>query len=344
MSVSFSVISPDRSEEVVDFLRDVFGFVGTPDYFAPPTVWWKYFAPHPWWPTGRSHALDVNGRVVAHGCVAPVRFGSSEALVDSMRVIDWAAGRSAPGAGLLLLRRCLALERGPLLTVGGSNETRQFVSQSKWFTKKAELRFYARPLWPYSRFRRSPRAGRDWARLARNLYWQVRPPLPSGGGWTCRPASPQDPVFTPVGNFLPILRTRAWLDYLSACPISACELLILEKHGRPHGHALVSHLSGSARVADFALAADPPMADRINAFATVVEYVKEQGRSLELVTASSLDDNGLAFEACGLRYRSSSPVAAVDPRKILAGNVPLEINLMLGDAYYLHDPARPFWT
>ena len=344
MSVSFSVISPDRNEEVVDFLKGVFGFAGTPDHFAPPTVAWKYFAPHPWWPTGRSHALEVNGRIVAHGCVAPVRFGTGAVVVDSMRIIDWAAARSAPGAGLLLFRRCLALERGPLLTVGGSSETRQFVSQSRWFTRKAELRTYARPLWPYARFRRSSRAVRDWARLARNAYWQLRPPLPSCGGWTCRPASPQEQVFTPVGDFLPILRTRAWLDYLSACPIGACELLILEKDGMPNGHGFVSHLSGSARVADFALAGHPAMADRINAFAALIHYVKDQRRSVELVTASSLDDNCLAFEACGLHFRRSSPVAAADPLKMLAREIPLETNLMLGDAFYLHDPGHPFWT
>src|SRR6187431_2166976 len=109
MAVSFSVVGPDRSHEVVDFLREVFGFEDTPDHFSATASAWKYFAPHPWWPGGRSYALDVNDRLVAHACVAPVRFGAPEAAIDSLRLIDWAAARSAPGTGLLILRRCMAL-------------------------------------------------------------------------------------------------------------------------------------------------------------------------------------------------------------------------------------------
>jgi hypothetical protein len=265
-------------------------------------------------------------------------------MVDSLRIIDWAAGQFAPGAGLLLFRRCVALGRGPLVMVGGSAETRQFVSQLKAFTKKPAMRIYARPLWPFDRFRRSSRTIRDWAKLARNAYWGVWPSLPSAGAWVCRPAFRDEPVFTPDSDFLPILRTREWVDYLLACPIGSCELLILEQRGVPSGHALVSHLSGSARVADFALGGRRSTAERVQAFAAVIHYLKDQGRCVELMTASSINANCEVFAACGLRFRTSSPVAAADPQGRLARAAELEVNLLLGDGFYVHDAERPFYA
>ena len=155
-------------------------------------------------------------------------------------------------------------------------------------------------------------------------------------------ARPEDPVFTPEGEFVPILRTRAWIDYLGDCPAANCNLWILERDHQPRGHALVAHLEGSARIADFALEGKQDQAAITHAFSALIRTLKSLGDTLEVVAGSSLSEHVHAFEECGLRYRGSSAVRLADSRKTLPGDSRLEIIPALGDGYYLYDPSNPF--
>jgi hypothetical protein len=344
MPVSFSVIPVQRSSEVLDFVHGVFGFTETPPNFAPATVEWKYFAPHPWWLTGRSYVLETDKGIAAHGCVSPVRFAGAETVLEAVKIIDWAAGRIVPGAGLLLWRRCLELQKGLLLAIGGSQQTLNILQEVKWFVPQTDLRYYVKPFHPWRRFSRSQGRLRDWLKLGRNAHWRMIPPLPAPGLWRCRPATPSDDVFNPVGNFLPILRSRTWLDYLCACPIASCTLLILERDGAPNGHALVANRAGSALIADFALGGERTPQAKGHAFAALLRFLSEQHDLLEVVAGSSIREDCRVFETCGLRFRRSAQVSVADPHHLIDGEMQLEINPMIGDAFYLYDAANPFWT
>jgi hypothetical protein len=342
MALTFSVMSPDRSNETIAFLSEVFSIGQLPPNLAPEAQVWKYFTAHPWWPTSRSYVLETEAGIAAHGCVAPVRFIAGDSVLESMVIIDWASGKLVPGAGLLLYRRCMQVQNSSLLAIGGSSDTLRILPQVRWFAPQADLRWYARPLKPWRRFLKSRRGMRDWLKFFRNLYWSLVPSLPAPGKWSCRPARTDDPVFTPAGDFVPILRTRAWLDYLSGCPVAKCSLWILEHEDVPRGHALIANLGGSARLADFALAGRPTPEAATQAFSALVRALEAGNEILELVAGSSLAQDARAFQSCGLRYRRSTRVLLADPGKAFPPESTLEIKPMMGDSFYLHDPSNPF--
>ncbi len=342
MAINFSLTSAERSEELIGFLRNSFGITKLPPNFSAEVQAWKYFAPHPWWTTARSYLLETEKGIAAHGCLAPVRFAAGNSFLESMVIMDWAAGDLIPGAGLLLCRRCIEARKSSLLAIDGSRDTLRLLPKVAWFRPQTDMRWYARPLKPWRRFLRSRRGGRDFAKFCRNLQWKLFPELPATGSWTCRASRSDDPVFTPSGDFTPILRTRAWIDYLSACPVAKCNLWILEKDGVPSGHALIANLVGSARVADFALGGQSTLEESTQAFSTLVRTLAAENDILEVVAASSLTQDLMAFEACGLRQRKRSPVLLADVSKAFPEKGTLEIKPMLSDAFYLHDPANPF--
>ncbi len=342
MATTFSVVSPERSNQVISFLSKVFGISELPPNLSPRAQTWKYFAPHPWWPTARSYVLETESGIASHGCVAPVRFATEDVVLDSMVIIDWASGNLVPGAGLLLYRRCMEVQKCSLLALGGSDDTLRILPQVRWFVPQVDLKWYAKPLKPWRRFLRSTRGPRDLVKFFRNLRWSLLPSLPSQGRWTCRPARADDPVFTPAGDFVPILRTRSWIDYLSGCPAANCSLWILEHKGVACGHALVANLRGSARVADFALQGLQAAEAGTQAFSALVRALEADNDLLELVAGSSLAQDATAFQACGLRYRRRSAILLADPRKTFPQHSTIEIKPMLGDSFYLYDPSNPF--
>ncbi len=342
MPVSFGPTAPDETAGLWQFLSAVFHLTEVPLAFSPPAMAWKYFEPHPWWPEGRSYLLRTDDAIAAHGCVSPVQFKGASGPVESMQVIDWAAGRLIPSAGLLLYRKCLEIRPGTLLAIGGSEDTLKIIPQVKWFKRKDDIRTCARPLRPWRHFARSPRSGRSAARFARNLYWRLSPRLPDSRGWRCRPAHPADEVFTPTGDFVPIVRSRAWFDYLLRCPLVNTELAILEKAGTSCGHALLANGFGSVWVADFVVAGEASHGDRVAAFSALVRHVVAQPDAAELIAGSSLQELSDVFEECGMRYRKTSPVYLADPRKLLPAEARLEIAPMIGDMFYLFDPLYPF--
>ena len=342
MPVSFSAIPAERSEEVLHFVLEVFGAAEIPENFSPEMRTWKYFAPHPWWPTGRSYVLEEERGIAAHCGIAPVRFIWGTEILDTKVGIDWASGRLIAGAGLLVSQHCMELGNGTLLAVGGSDDTLRVLTRWKSFAPKPEMRWYAKPLKPWSRFRLSQRGLRDSLKLARNLHWKVLPPLPSAGNWSCRQGHADDQIVTPSGDFVPILRTRAWIDYLLACPAVNCQLWILQLNGEARGHALVSNVQGSARVADFALEGNVNTEQSTHAFSALLRSLEAQDDLLEVVAASSLPEEGRAFEACGLRHLHCSIVFLADLRKTFPPEAWLEVKPILGDSFYLCKPSDPF--
>jgi len=342
MGLTFSAISQERSAELITFLSSAFGMKDTPPNLSPEVLVWKYFAPHPWWPTGRGYFLETDNGIAAHGCMAPVRFAEGSAVLESMVVIDWASGKLVPGAGVLLCRRAMETLHSSMLAIGGSPDALSIFPQVRWFVPRAEMKWYAKSLRPWQRFLKSGRRLRDGLKFVRNTHRGFFPPLPAPGKWTCRRARRGDPVFTSAGDFIPILRTREWIDYLSGCPAARCALWILEHEGVPCGHALIANLGGSARVADFALGAKPTRDAVKAAFSALVRAVAADSDAIELVAASSLAEDIEAFEACGLQYRRCFPVLLADFTKAFPPNSALEIKPILGDAFYLYNPANPF--
>jgi hypothetical protein len=341
MAVSFSATTREQEPEIWQFLRDIFRLTERPATLTPTATDWKYFDAHPWWPEGRSYTLRTPTGIAAHGFVSPVRFDRGGATVESAQIVDWAAGGAVPAGGLLLCRKSLETG-GTLLAIGGTAEALAVFRKVKWFARKDDVRYYARPLRPWRHLARSPKAPRDLARFVRNLFWQCSPRWPRSGQWTVRSARPGEDVFSHLGDFVPMVRTRGWFDYLLRCPIVRTELVILESAGVPQGHAFLAHFQGCVRLADFVVAGAVSQSDRVAAFSALGKFLAAQPGVAEMVAASSLAEMGAVFEACGLRPRGVQSVYLADPAKRLPPDARLEITPLIGDGFYLFDERYPF--
>src|SRR5262249_13417752 len=109
------------------------------------------------------------------------------------------------------------------------------------------------------------------------------------------------------------------------------------------GHAFLSNSKGSVRVADFVVAGNATSSDKAAAFSALIQHIASDPNACEIVAASSLPELCEVFEACGLRPRGSVPVFLADPRKQIPSDTRVEINMLIGDGFYLCDESNPFY-
>ena len=336
MPVTFSAASPDRRGDVLSFLAGVFRITEIPLHLRHDALCWKFFDPHPWWPGSRCYLLETEHGIAAHASIAPTRYLNGDAEIESGVFLDWASGGPLPGAGMLILRRLFESAVPTVLGVGGTEDNLRVITRLKWFERKEDVRVYVRPLHAWRRWARSPKTPREIARLGRNLLWQLSPPLPGRGAWTCREARPGEPVFSPhTSAYVPILRTREWFDYLLRCPVRPTRLMILEHQGVARGHTFLSFTAGTVRVADFMVAGDASPAEHVAAFSALVRYAAAEPGALEIRAASSVAETYAVFEKCGLRLRQNMMVHLADPGKRFPPGARVEIAPLMGDAFYL---------
>ena len=256
--------------------------------------------------------------------------------MESGQFIDWAAGGTVPGAGLLTLRRLLETSVDTMLAIGGTKDALIAFSRSSWFERKDDMRVYNRPLKPWRRFQDGPKTPRELARFARDTYRIWYPNLAASAGWDCRPAGPSDPIFCPEPPaYASIVRTRLWFDYLTRCPALKTRLVTLERDGIPKGHAFLAFQGGRVQVSDFTLANDCPRADQIAAFSTVIRYVSADPDAIEIIAGSSVESVTAVLEATGLRLHSRVSVFLADPKRHFPPGTAIEVTPIIGDLFYV---------
>src|ERR1035438_3159598 len=165
-----ALISPIAESELGDvmrFLRTVFGVSESHRMFQADVLRWKCFAPHPFWEGDRGYALRYKGEIAAFGCLVPCRFLTGSGTVASCDVIDWAASKAVPGAGIMLYRHIQGLT-GTMINIVRTGDASQVLPKIG-FQVRAERHSYTRVLRPWHHFRQTHQ--RDWKsplRLARD--------------------------------------------------------------------------------------------------------------------------------------------------------------------------------
>lgn len=337
------VLSPVHREALIDFLTAAFHLPKTAPFVDPRLLSWKYDEPRPDWPSSRSYAWMEDGEIAAHACLCPVTYRVGDREVKASYLIDWAAGRRSPGAGVLLLRK-LASSFQVLLAIGGSTDTQQILPRLG-YRLAGEIAIFVRVVRPWRQFRTDP-FPRGWKaplRLARNLFWS-RAPAPSiPPNETCAPISEFDSSYAPLLRSGSTERTPELMNYWLRCPGAAMSAFLLKGHDGVSGWFVLSRVGGVMRIADLRIrSSDPEQWRSAYAFATQAALADEQG--CELIAAASAPLAQNALRRNGFRLHHTEPVYLLDPQSLLIGHAPLDIALIESDAAYLCDPKHPYLT
>ncbi|HVN06738.1 MAG TPA: hypothetical protein VMT86_20105 [Bryobacteraceae bacterium] len=302
-------------------MRTVFGAGDDHRMFQPDVLHWKCLAPHPFWEGSRGYALRYKGEIAAFGCAVPYRFLSGPGTVAGCNVIDWAASKAVPGAGLMLYRHIQTLA-GTMINIGGTADARR-VLPANGFEVRAELHHFTRVLRPLRHMRHAP--ARDWKsplRLARD-YRELARATP-----TARPARASQPITAfpdPAATHQVVCaRTPESLAYVIACPAAKIESYVFNG-----GYFLLSRIGHQCRIADLWVAS-PRAQDWAAAYAAAAAAAD----TAAITAGASQPLQIAALRQAGYRETHSEPVFVLDPDHQLGGRRDLALSLLENDAFY----------
>lgn len=319
------------------FLRAVFGVGERHRMFQEDVLRWKCFTPHPFWDGSRGYALRYKGQIAAFGCVAPCRFLTASGTVPSCNVIDWAASKAVPGAGIMLYRHIQSLS-GTMINIGGTEDARNVLPKIG-FEERWERHGYTLVLRPWQHFRNTE--ARDWKsplRLARDYRELTRMASGADGlrarrvldGFDSVPAEVlPDPVVT---RQVVCARTPQLLRYFGSCPAVKMEVYLLEREHTPFGYFLLNGAGQQARIADLWMhSADVLEWARAYRAATAVARAAKFNA---VTVAASAPLQTKALEQAGYRRTLTEPVFVRDPEGRLQGRGDVALSWLENDGAY----------
>ena len=323
---------------MISFLRTVFGVGENHRMFQEDVLRWKCFAPHPFWEGSRGYALRYQDRIAAFGCVVPCRFLTGSGSVASCNVIDWAASKTVPGAGIMLYRHIASLA-GTMINIGGTADARQILPRIG-FQARADIHHYTRVVRPWHHLMLAER--KDWKsplRLARDYRELARSSLPAGRTLAVRRVSNFDAL--PAGVFpdpcvtrqVICARTATSLGYFLNCPAANVEGYVLERNGTPAGYFLLSRSGHQCRIADLWLQPARPQ-DWAAAYSSAVAAAAVNAHTVQVTAAASHQPQIEALRQAGFRHTHSEPVFVHDPDRRLGDPSGLALSFLENDGFY----------
>jgi hypothetical protein len=314
-------------------------------FLSPEHMAWKYWSARPDWAGSRSFTARQDGAIVAHAAAWPVRVCVAGRVVPAVHLIDWAADPEHPGAGFWLLRQIGA--KVPLLIATGGTEITRRVLPAIGFRPHGEVCHFARPVRPLRQaWATTPRHWRLPARLVRNAFWRVWPPLSLPRGWSARPLRPEQvpPGLwpQPSPDTAVIARDTGFYRYVVDSPSTRHVLFGLEKSGVRAGYFCLAFAPHVARIADLWLPSTK-VEDWCAGFRTAVALAAGQ-RDVHEVTAWASTALGRdALGRAGFRLRARAALSAFGDRKILEGRT-LHAQMLDCDASFLSGDAVSYLT
>jgi hypothetical protein len=345
MAFEFVPVPVAEQQDLTQFLVKSFRADPSLNSFRPEVLCWKYFADHPEWTSPRSFAVKQENQIVAHVGVWPVSWVTPKTEVKAMHLIDWAASRSAVGAGVHLLRK-LAEFADVLLTIGGSPDTKSLLPKLG-YKPCGELRRYARVVRPWLQFRTTP--CKNWKTPIKFVRHSARaltgiPPAPKG--WqaskvTSFTASIDGSAIGQTTSSTSPRRTAAGLNHLLSCPAARFSGFLVSQAQQLRGYFLLTHVGRQARIVDIRIDGnDRESWQAICALAA--RTAAEDPETSEIVGASSIEVTGEAWLQAGFVHRRTDQIFCYDPRNLVRSGPPLALNLADGDLCILSEPLSPY--
>ncbi|MGH8227123.1 MAG: hypothetical protein ACREU3_04325 [Steroidobacteraceae bacterium] len=313
----------------------------------PQHLYWKYWQEREDWPGSRSYVLTDGNNLLAHGALVPAYCSCEPGRLRIVHMIDWAARRSEPGAGVTLMKYIGNLADG-LLGIGGSAATLK-IMPLLGYRPYGLVTGYVRPLHPLRLL--SGVAEANWKvlpRVARSALWRLTAPRPVRGEWRAQRIAAGEvgqiaSVLPTRGREFDLLeRTEALMRHTLACPIVPVELYALERSGRLQGYFLLTYAPGQARLVDSWVASDEAADWRALIQCAVLE-ASRNGGAAELVTWANDSLLAQSLIECGFRARLTLPVYL---RATTPGVAPglLRVQMLDNDAAYLREGRPELWA
>jgi hypothetical protein len=348
MASALELTTSQHLPDLTGFLLEVFRMSADAPFVRPEIMRWKYFEPRPDWLGTRSYSMFRGGHIFAHGCVVPVTFRTPSGRVTSMRVIDWAGGRTVPAAGVLVMRK-MAEMTDTVLAIGGSPDAVR-VFPKMGFEDRGSVGIFVRVVRPWRQFRTDPYP-RGWKaplRLGRSMLWSRTPLPPAPKGWTAERVERFDGCIDSIPSFEPKTfttteRSDGMLNYMLSHPDKLFSGFLLRQGTRLRGHFMLSHVCGQTRIAEARVDSEQAEDWQAAINLATLEAAKDP-RTSEIVAVSSIEPGREAIRRNGYRYRRQDTIFVLDPKHRLADAPQLDLNLLAGDESYLCVPSYPFET
>lgn len=302
---------------------------------------WKYWDEWPDWPASRGYVMAQDDDIVAHGAVVPLTCLWEDRRIKVVRVIDWGARAKPVGSGVLLMKR-IGQMADAVMAVGGTEMTLK-IFPALGAKKFGMAHSYARPLRPLRRLLGERKA--DWragARFARGLLWSVQAPSSLPPGWAARRitadqlASTHFPRPTPRPGMAVFERSTASLDYYLRCPSVLIELYAVEKSQVPRGYFLLAILRRQVRIIESWVDSNDA-GDWRALHLLAVHQARRHPDAVEVATMSSDPVTRQSLVECGFHDRGSAELHLLDCSKQGLPGADLRVQMLEGDAAYLHD-------
>jgi hypothetical protein len=262
-----------------------------------------------------------------------------------VHLIDWAADPEYPGAGIWLLRQIGARVR-LMIATGGSDTTRRILPVIG-FRPHGELDGFARPVRPLRQALTA--AERNWrsaARLLRNTFWRLSPPLSLPRGWSAPRLAPEEvperlwPQPSPAVAV--IARDTDFYRYFVDSPSARHVLFGLEKGGELVGYFCLASAPHVARIADLWLPSTK-VEDWCDGFRTAAVMAARDKDVYEVSAWASTQLGKEGLCRAGFRLRERSLVSLFGDATILKGRE-LHVQMLDCDASFLSGESVSYLT
>jgi len=328
----------DRHEEAVEFLATVFSSPRDAPFLSRELRHWKYYAPHPFDQEARCYVTRDAEGITAHVGVSPMQYSTPEGIKTSFYMIDWAGARRLPGAGFMLFRE-LWRHADTHLGAGGSDDTVRIMRRIPTNRPMAGMAHYCYPLRPWGLLTASPWSWKSPLKFARSWRWRLARKRPELDAWKAVPVArlsdADAALLVPATNgaYYPLRRVPDLVNYWLACPAGRMRAWRLEHAGVPAGLLVLAFLRHEARIVD--LVVNTQAAPLAEAFSLAIDLAAQHKDACELNGASSAAPVIRAMADAGMIPRGASEVFLGDPRKNFPKDLPIEVNLTIGDGFYL---------
>lgn len=331
MAIEFLQARESDLPEITALLHRVFGTDETHLAFQPEPMRWKYFAPHPFWQGTRMYILRSAGEIAACAGIIPFPLRTpSGKTVSAAVVIDWAAGRTLPGSGVIVFRSLQRLV-DVLMGIGGSDKAQDMIPKLGF-----EVRGHMDRGWSVTnplRYAAGPRP-LDWKtplRVGRDYLHRRR--FPHAGEWSMRPVKRFDAAAAAVMPASPdavvCQRTPELLNYFLDCPAAVMHGYLLYRENRPAGYCVISVAADSARIAEIWVDSGWD-----GAYALALRTAASLDGVAEVVASASFAPEIAAMRHCGLRFAIPDPIFLKDPDGKLPRQAALAVGFLITDGFF----------